>query len=54
LHQKCQIQAYQNKYRLSEYRILLLQPKPKLGRTKPSTGRHATRGLDIATLSQLD
>jgi len=28
----------QNKDRLSIYRILLLQRKPKLGRTKPSTG----------------
>jgi len=35
---------------LSVYRILLLQRKPKLGRTKHSTGPHAARGLDIAGL----
>jgi len=35
---------------LSVYRILLLQRKPKLGRTKPSTGPHAGRGLDIVGL----
>jgi len=28
--------------------IHLLQQKPELGRTKPSTGPHAGRGLDIA------
>jgi len=38
LHQKCQTQDYQNKDRLSVCRLLLLQRKPKLGRTKPSTG----------------
>jgi len=27
--------------------IFLLQRKPQLGRTKPSTGPHAGRGLDI-------
>jgi len=36
---------------LSVYGILLLQRKPKLGRTKPSTGPHAGRGLDIAGLA---
>jgi len=35
---------YQNKDILSVYRILLLQQKPKLGRTKLSTGPHAGRG----------
>jgi len=38
LHQKCQIQGYQNKERLSVCRILLLQRKPRLGSTKPSPG----------------
>jgi len=34
------------------YRILSLERKPKLGRTKPSTGPHAPegRGFDIAGL----
>jgi len=32
--------------------MLLLQRKPKLGRTKPSTGQHAARGLDIAALNE--
>jgi len=32
---------------------ILLQRKPKLGRTKPSTGPHAARGLDIAALESL-
>jgi len=40
----CQIQDYQNKDRLSVYGILLLQRKPKLGRTKQATGPHAARG----------
>jgi len=31
--------------------MLLLQRKPKLGRTKPSTGPHAVRGLDAAVLN---
>jgi len=31
-------------------KILLLQRTPKTGRTKPSTGSHAVRGLDIAGL----
>jgi len=31
-----------------KYRILLLQRKPKLGRTKRLTGPHAGSGLDIA------
>jgi len=35
MHQKYQIQDYQNKDKLSVYRI---QRKPKLGCTKPSTG----------------
>jgi len=35
LHQKCQIQDYQNKNCLSVCRILSLQLKPKLGRSKP-------------------
>jgi len=30
----------------------VLQQKPKLGRTKPSTGPHAARGLDIAVLNE--
>jgi len=30
---------------------ILLQRKPKLGRTKPSTGPHAARGLDTAGLA---
>ena len=41
---------YQNKERLSVCRILLLQRKPQLGRTKPSTGPHTGLGLDIADL----
>jgi len=47
---KCQIQDYQNKDKLSVYRILLLQRKPKPGHTKPSTGSHGAHGLDIAGL----
>jgi len=47
---KCQIQYYQNKDRLSVFRILLLQRKPQLSRTNPSTGPHAARGLDIPSL----
>jgi len=43
LHQKYRIQDYQNKDRVSVCRILLLQWKPKLGRTKPSTEPHAAR-----------
>jgi len=55
LHQKCQIQDYQNKDRLSVYRILLLQRTPKLGRTKLRLGHMwhmlpAGLGLNIATL----
>jgi len=50
LHQKCKIKNYQNKDRLSVGRILLPQKKTKLGRTKPSTGPHAGRGLDTAAL----
>jgi len=45
---KCQIQDYQIKDRMSVCKILLLQWKPKLGRTKLSTGSHATVGFDIA------
>ena len=43
---KYQWQDHQNKHkgRLSVCGILLLQRKPKLGRTKPSTGPHAARG----------
>jgi len=37
---------------LSVRRLLTLQQKPKLGRTKPSTGPHAARGLDIAPLNK--
>jgi len=37
---------------LSVYGILLLQRKPKLDRTKPPTGPHAARGLDIAALGK--
>jgi len=33
LHQKCQVQDYQNKNWLSVRRILSLQLKPKLGHT---------------------
>ena len=51
LHQICQLQDYGNKDRLSENTILLLQQKSKLGRTKPSTGPHAGRGVDMADLS---
>jgi len=32
---------------LSVGKILLLQRKPKLGRTKPSPGLHAARGLRV-------
>jgi len=32
--------------------MLLLQRKPKLGRTKPATEPHAARGLDVAVLNQ--
>ena len=42
------IQNYQRKNWLSVGRILSLQPKPKLGRTKPSTGPHVGRESDIA------
>ena len=49
---KCQIQNYQNKYRFSACRILLLQRIFKLGSTKLSTGQHAARGLDIAVLDE--
>jgi len=44
--------AYQIKNSLSVCRLLLLQQKPKLGRTKSSTGPHAAGGprLDIAAL----
>jgi len=45
LHQKCQIQHYQDKDRLSECMVLLLRWKPKLGHMRP-----AGRGLDIADL----
>jgi len=45
---KFQIQDYENKDWLSVCRIL--SPKPTLGRTKPSIGPHAIRGLDIADL----
>jgi len=38
MHQKCKIQDYQNKDRLSVCAILLIQWKPQLGHTKPSTG----------------
>jgi len=44
LHQKFQIQDYQNKDRLSVCKMLLLQRKPNLGRTKPSPGPHAAWG----------
>jgi len=47
-HQKCQIKDNQTKDRLSVCRPLILQQKPKLGRTKLSTGPHAARGSDIA------
>jgi len=35
------------------YDTFVLQRKPKLGRTKPSTGTHAGRGLDITVIDQL-
>jgi len=35
---------------LSVHRILLLQRKRELGHTKPATGPHAARGLDLAGL----
>jgi len=35
---------------LSVCTLLVQQRKPKLGRTKPLTGPHAARGLDIAGL----
>jgi len=38
---KVKFQDYQNKDRLSVYRILLLQRKPKLGHTNPWTGPRA-------------
>jgi len=38
---------------LSVYRILLLQQKPKLGRTKPSTGPHPGHGLELAGLEPM-
>jgi len=43
------------KYRmwLSIYRMLYLLRKPQLGRTKPSTGPHAARGLGIPGLDSL-
>jgi len=44
------MEDYENKGRLSVCRIFSLQRTPKLGRTKPSTGPHAARGLDIAAL----
>jgi len=40
--QKCQIQDYQNKDKLSF--VGYLQPEPKLGRTKPPCGPHAALG----------
>jgi len=45
------MQVDQNKDKLS-CRILLLQRKPKLGRTKPLTGPHAPRGLDVASVKK--
>jgi len=39
---------------LSVCRIFLLQRKPKLGNTKPSTGPHAACGLDIAALANIN
>ena len=51
LHQKCQIQDYQNKDRLPVCRRHLLQRKPKLGRRKLSTGPHAGCRLDIAGIN---
>jgi len=50
MQQKCEILDNQNMDKVSVCRILLLQPTPKLGRTKPSTGPHAGRGLDTAVL----
>jgi len=51
--QKCQIHNYQNKDRLSVCRILLLQRKPKLGRTKPSTGPRVGHGWSRYLLDML-
>jgi len=42
------------KDRLSIFGILSPQRKPQLGRTKPLTGPHAARGLDIAVLRLLE
>jgi len=44
---------YQNKDRLSVCTTLLLQRTPKLGRAKPSTGPHATRGRGLDTVGLL-
>ena len=46
MHEKCQIQDYQNKNRLSGCRIHSLPLKPKLGRMRP-----AGRWLDIEGLN---
>ena len=42
---------YENKDRLSVCRIFSLQRTTKLGHTKPSTGPHGARRLDIADLN---
>jgi len=49
LHQKCQLQDYQNKHMLSVCGILLLQPKPNLGRTKLATGPRVGHSWDTQT-----
>jgi len=46
--------SYQTKDSLSMCTIFLLHGKTKLCRTKPSTGPHAGRGLDIAGLRRDD
>ena len=39
-------------HRFSVCRLLILHHKPTLGHTKPVTGLHAARGLDIADVEQ--
>ena len=50
MHKMANLRLLNYKDRLSVCRLLILQHKPKLGRTKPSTGlkHHASRGLDVA------
>jgi len=48
------LRLYQIKDCLSECRMLSPQRTPKPGRTKPSTGLHAARGLDKAVLNKAE